>query len=252
MNIFTIDAMASLYHLPDAVFNRSQIITWMDYKALPCPDNVVIPKEENGFLISGKLADSYMDGDLSAIAATLKHPCIGSKIVEEEKMEEVSADYVAKEGEVIRQESDGKRYKITNISKTVHGLKLYKDAICLGINIYRNQYTPIYMKRNDRTRHHYIIGKSGTGKSVFIDALARQDIWNGDGCCVVDPHGDLVESILNYIPKERAKDIIYFNAGDEERPMGLNLYEIDNPGQADRAVNDATEIFLKMFGPEIF
>lgn len=97
MNIFTIDAMASLYHLPDAVFNRSQIIKWMDYKALPCPENVVVPKEENGFLMSGKLADTYMDGDFSAIAATLKHPCIGSKEVEEEKKEEVTTDYVAKE-----------------------------------------------------------------------------------------------------------------------------------------------------------
>jgi type IV secretory pathway VirB4 component len=49
------------------------------------------------------------------------------------------------------------------------------------------------MKRNDRTRHHYIIGKSGTGKSVFIEAMARQDIWNGDGICLIDPHGDLAE-----------------------------------------------------------
>lgn len=82
--------------------------------------------------------------------------------------------------------------------------------------------------------------------------LARQDIWAGDGLCVIDPHGDLVESILQYVPKERAKDVIYFDAGNEDRPMGLNLYEISSPNEADRAVNDATEIFLKMFGPEIF
>jgi len=68
------------------------------------------------------------------------------------------------------------------------------------------------MKRKDRTRHHYIIGKSGTGKSVYINMLARQDIWAGNGVCVVDPHGDLVEDILKYIPKERAKDVIYFDA----------------------------------------
>jgi len=68
------------------------------------------------------------------------------------------------------------------------------------------------MKRDDRTRHHYIIGKSGTGKSVYIANLARQDVWNGDGVCVIDPHGDLVEEMLEYIPKERAKDIIYFDA----------------------------------------
>ena len=56
--------------------------------------------------------------------------------------------------------------------------------------------------------------------------MARQDIWNGDGICVIDPHGDLVEDILQYVPKERAKDVIYFDAGNDERPMGLNLYEI--------------------------
>ena len=85
-----------------------------------------------------------------------------------------------------------------------------------------------------------------------MQTVARQDIWNGDGICLVDPHGDLAEDILAYIPKERAKDVIYFDAGNEERPMGLNLYEIQNLDQADRVVNDATEIFLKMFGPEIF
>lgn len=69
---------------------------------------------------------------------------------------------------------------------------------------------------------------------------------------MIDPHGDLVESILQYIPKERAKDVIYFDAGNEERPMGLNLYEIASVDQSDRVVNDATEMFLKMFGPEIF
>ena len=108
------------------------------------------------------------------------------------------------------------------------------------------------MKREDRMRHHYMIGKSGTGKSVLLQTMARQDIWNGDGCCVIDPHGDLVEDILEYIPKERAKDVIFFDAGNEDRPMGLNLYDIDSVDQADRTVNDATEIFLKMFGSEIF
>lgn len=69
---------------------------------------------------------------------------------------------------------------------------------------------------------------------------------------MIDPHGDLVESILQYIPKERAKDVVYFDAGNEDRPMGLNLYEISSVDQSDRVVNDATEMFLKMFGPEIF
>jgi hypothetical protein len=86
----------------------------------------------------------------------------------------------------------------------------------------------------------------------LLGFLARQDAWNGDGFCVIDPHGDLVEDILSFIPASRAKDVIYFDAGDEERPIGLNLYNINNYGEADRVVNDATEMFLKMFGPEIF
>ena len=85
-----------------------------------------------------------------------------------------------------------------------------------------------------------------------MQSIARQDIWNGDGICLIDPHGDLAEDILNYIPKERAKDLVYFDAGNEDRPMGLNLYEINTIDEADKVVNDATEIFLKMFGPEVF
>jgi len=136
--------------------------------------------------------------------------------------------------------------------KTIKWYKTYKWWVLLWVNIYRNVYSPVYIKRDDRTRHHYCIWKSGTWKSVFLQTIARQDIWNGDWICLIDPHGDLAEDMLAYIPKERAKDVVYFEAGDEERPMWLNLYEIDNLDQADRTVNDATEIFLKMFWPEIF
>ena len=136
--------------------------------------------------------------------------------------------------------------------KIVRWYKTYKWWVLLWVNIYRNVYSPVYIKRDDRTRHHYCIWKSGTWKSVFLQTIARQDIWNGDGICLIDPHGDLAEDMLAYIPKERAKDVVYFEAWDEERPMWLNLYEIDNLDQADRTVNDATEIFLKMFWPEIF
>ena len=87
---------------------------------------------------------------------------------------------------------------------------------------------------------------------MFLQTIARQDLWNGDGICLIDPHGDLAEDVLSFVPKERAKDVVYFDAGNEDRPMGLNLYEINSLDEADRTVNDATEIFLKMFGPEIF
>lgn len=110
----------------------------------------------------------------------------------------------------------------------------------------------------DRGRHHYIIGKSGGGKSVLIGYLARQDLWNGDGLCIIDPHGDLVEDVVSFTPKERAKDMIIFDPADYERPMGINMLDIiaTDPNlrsiEKDRAALDTTSIFIKMYGDEIF
>jgi hypothetical protein len=250
-NIFTVNELASLFHLPDALYNRSPIISWMDYKVLAWPDVLPVLQDENGFIISGMLAEEYKWWVLSKILPEITHPAVGKREEIEERLIDLPADYKLKENEEIR-EVDGLQKLVQKNKKTIYGFKTYKDGVLLWVNIYRNRYTPVYMKRKDRTRHHYVIWKSGTGKSVYIDMLARQDIRSWDGVCVIDPHGDLVESILEYIPKERAKDVIYFDAWNEERPMGLNLYEISHPAEADRAVNDATEIFLKMFGPEIF
>ncbi|MBI5415129.1 type IV secretion system DNA-binding domain-containing protein [Candidatus Peregrinibacteria bacterium] len=127
-----------------------------------------------------------------------------------------------------------------------------QEGQLLGLNSYRGQKTKIFIKHQDRSRHMYIIGKSGSGKSALISFLARQDAEQGKGFCVVDPHGDLVEDILEYIPKERARDVIIFNPSDIERPMGLNLLEAHTPEEKDRASLDAMEIFLKLFGNEIF
>ncbi|MBI4993118.1 MAG: DUF87 domain-containing protein, partial [Candidatus Magasanikbacteria bacterium] len=94
-------------------------------------------------------------------------------------------------------------------------------GLLLGYVDYRGSRTNVFMKEADRRRHLYIIGKSGGGKSVFIAGLAVQDIQNNKGVCVVDPHGDLVEYILQHIPKERADDVIIFNPSDMDRPVGL-------------------------------
>jgi len=131
-------------------------------------------------------------------------------------------------------------------------MDLPSEGLILGINVYRGEKRMVRCTRKDRGRHHYIIGQTGTGKSVYISSLARQDIRNGDGVCVIDPHGDLIEDILLYIPKERAKDVIIFNPSDSERPMGLNILEADTPEQQDMASSQATEIFIKIFGDEIF
>ncbi len=126
------------------------------------------------------------------------------------------------------------------------------EGILLGYNVFRGVKKEIHMLRDDRTRHQYCIGKSGSGKSVFLSWMARQDIKNGDGLCVIDPHGDLIEEIIQFIPKERAKDVIVFNPADVERPMGLNILEAKTPEQQDLASSQATEIFIKLFGDEIF
>ena len=131
-------------------------------------------------------------------------------------------------------------------------IELPPDGVIIGRNTFRGQSKDVRILRDDRTRHQYIIGKSGTGKSVLLNYQARQDIANGDGMCLVDPHGDLAEDTLRTVPKERAKDIVYFDPADTERPMGLNLLEAHTPDEKDRASLDAMEIFIKIFGDEIF
>ena len=265
---FSTNELSSLYHFPDSIYNRSPIIEWMQYKVLPAPANLpqFSDDERNGKVMTGILAEKFKDGNLSDILKDYtNHRAVTSREIKEEKLTPLAEYQTAHPGVI--SEVDGKEtingleiitkgeeqfVKEIVDKKTVYGYKLYKNAVLLGTNIYRNQLSPVYMKREDRTRHHYMIGKSGTWKSVFLQTIARQDLWNGDGICLIDPHGDLAEDVLSFVPKERAKDVVYFDAGNEDRPMGLNLYEINSLDEADRTVNDATEIFLKMFGPEIF
>lgn len=156
------------------------------------------------------------------------------------------------------EEKDPETGEVKKVHRHLGGFPVYKDGILLGWNEYRNKKTPIYFSRKDRGRHQYIIWKSGWGKSVYIGYLARQDVWNGDGVCVIDPHGDLIEDVLDFVPKERAKDVIVFDPADTERPMGLNMLDIISTDpeirkrEMDRAAMDATEIFIKIFGDEIF
>jgi len=148
-----------------------------------------------------------------------------------------------------------------NRSSTIQWLKYKKlqppkdlptEGILLGYNTYRGISTPVYISQYDRSRHMYVLGKSGSGKSVLLSYMARQDAKNGTGFGIIDPHGDLIEDALRYIPKERARDVIVFNPSDTERPMGLNILEATTSEQKDRAALDAMQIFIKMFGNEIF
>src|SRR5512141_2753089 len=91
-----------------------------------------------------------------------------------------------------------------------------QDVIYFGKTNYRNANRLFGIKRNDRRQHMYIIGKTGTGKSALLNNLIVQDIMNGEGLAVVDPHGELVEGILQKIPQSRLEDVIYFNPADDD------------------------------------
>ena len=89
----------------------------------------------------------------------------------------------------------------------------------------RGKQTPFGIKSRDRERHMYVIGKTGMGKSTLLSNMAIQDIRNGEGFAVIDPHGSLVDSLLDYIPEERIKDVIYFAPFDLEQPIAFNVME---------------------------
>ncbi len=122
----------------------------------------------------------------------------------------------------------------------------------IGDNFFRGEKKPIYLKNEDRFRHFYVIGQTGTGKSSILSVMARQDLKNNRGIAVIDPHGDFAEGLLDFIPKTRADDLVFFDPGDLSRPMGLNILEAESNDEKAHAVKEATSIMVKLFGPEIF
>lgn len=123
------------------------------------------------------------------------------------------------------------------------------EGILLGENVFRGQHRKIHLKDEDRLRHVYVIGQTGTGKSTLFKNMLLQDIRAGRGVCYIDPHGTDVEEILEKIPKERADDLIYFDPGNMERPMGLNLLEWHRPEEKDFLINEFLLMFYKLFDP---
>lgn len=120
------------------------------------------------------------------------------------------------------------------------------SGVLLGRNIYRGMETKIYIDRDDRRRHMYIIGRTGVGKTEIMKNMARQDILNGEGVCIIDPHGDFIEDILPHVPKERAEDVVLFEPADMDRPMGLNMLDAPDEAQRDFAVQEMISIFYKL------
>jgi len=126
---------------------------------------------------------------------------------------------------------------------------LPKEGLILGKNIYRGEETLVKILDDDRRRHLYIVGQTGTGKSVFLQTMIRQDIEAGRGIGLIDPHGDLIESVMGLVPKERVDDVIVCDPSDLARPLGLNMLEYDpgHPEQKTFIVNELINIFDKLY-----
>lgn len=136
------------------------------------------------------------------------------------------------------------------MSKQVDGpTDLMDEGILLGVNEFRGVKKEIRLSDNDRRRHTYIIGQTGVGKSGFLENLALQDMLDGRGFAFIDPHGDVVEKLLANIPKERVEDVIYFNPGDLDNPVGLNLFEYETEDQKDFLVQESINMLYSLYDP---
>lgn len=138
-------------------------------------------------------------------------------------------------------------------SKQVDGPRnMLDEGLLLGYNVFRGAKKPIRLSENDRRRHVYLVGQTGTGKSTFIENLAVQDMLEGRGFAFVDPHGDSAEKLLGMVPKERTEDIIYFCPAEMDYPMGLNLFEYDRdkPEQKDFLIQEVIGMLYKLYDPD--
>ncbi len=127
---------------------------------------------------------------------------------------------------------------------------LPSSGTLLGTNEFRGRETNAYLTDEDRERHLYIIGQTGTGKTNFMKNLIMQDIERGAGVCFIDPHGSDIEDVLSRIPEERLDDIVYFDPADTEHVLSLNMLEFDPryPEQKTFVVNELLSIFRKLYG----
>ncbi len=127
---------------------------------------------------------------------------------------------------------------------------LPQTGALLGVNSYRGTETRVYLDPEDRMRHLYIIGQTGTGKTGLMKSMIIQDIQRGEGCCFIDPHGSDILDILAAVPPERYKDVIYFDPADLSRPFSLNFleYDLSRPEQKTFIVNELLMIFKRLYG----
>ena len=129
------------------------------------------------------------------------------------------------------------------------------EGIMLGYNTYAGikKEIRILTDNDDRMRHTYIIGQTGSGKSTLMLTTLLEDIRLGNGFCVIDPHGDLVEFVMKHYPKEKIDDLIYFDLANTDYPLAFNpLDGPENDDERDVVTNDLVEMFVSMYGEEIF
>lgn len=129
------------------------------------------------------------------------------------------------------------------------------DLTPIGITNWRNQHHPFGIKDKDRLGHIYVIGKTGVGKSTLLLNMAVSDIQRGNGLCIIDPHGDIAETILNYIPQERLQDVIYFNPKDYDYPIAFNPLKAVHPNYhhlvASGLISTFKKIWADSWGPRL-
>ncbi|MFW5887619.1 MAG: helicase HerA domain-containing protein, partial [Bacteriovoracia bacterium] len=140
--------------------------------------------------------------------------------------------------------------KSSNFATAAAPVNLAEEGILLGINEHQGTETNVYLSKEDRLRHLYTIGQTGTGKTNFLKSLIIQDIQNGEGVCMIDPHGNDIQDVLANIPPERYDDVIYFDPANTENLMALNMLEYDPnfPEQKIFVVNELFGIFMKLYG----
>jgi hypothetical protein len=132
-------------------------------------------------------------------------------------------------------------------------LSVPTEGIVLGLNRHREATKEIRFAPDDRLRHFYCIGQTGTGKTTLLKNMIVQDIARGEGVCMIDPHGTDIGDILANVPRERFDDVIYFDPAYTARPMALNMLEYDPayPEQKTFVVNELLAIFSKLFDMKV-
>jgi hypothetical protein len=123
------------------------------------------------------------------------------------------------------------------------------EGVILGESVYRGEKKPVRIKSDDRRRHIFMIGKTGVGKTTLFINMIEQDMKAGRGCCFIDPLGDAIEDLLGKVPPERLQDVILFDPSDTEFPVALNLLEWQTTDQRDFLIQEAIQIFYKLFDP---